>query len=258
MNCAFIANKLSPIKFKSYPKDNPKAKDLITLEQIRETVKRAPNLEARALLMVLKDSGLRISDICLLRAEDFIKSKVYKDQRDREFRSWNVSTIKTGAISNLCLGYESIDAIFDTLDGRTDGLIFDVNANNMSKRVRGYTAFMKREGVCVSAHSFRKTYVTRLLNSGISEIAIKMMVGKRVPRDMETYALIQSELLPNYARVYDKALALDESVHEISQVMKEVEFERTLTDQRIRDLEARFKDLLDKQAELYEEKLRSK
>ena len=85
-----------------------------------------------------------------------------------------------------------------------------------------------------------------------------LRLGKRVPRDMETYALIQSELLPNYARVYDKALALDESIHEISQVMKEVEFERTLTDQRIRDLEARFKDLLDKQAELYEEKLRSK
>ena len=38
------------------------------------------------------------------------------------------------------------------------------------------------------------------------------MTGKTVPRDMETYAKIQNELLPSYAEVYDKALALEKSV----------------------------------------------
>ncbi len=245
LNCAFLSNKLSPIKFNKYPKNNPKAKDLITIDQIRETVKRAPNLEARALLLTLKDSGLRISDICLLRAEDFIGAKILKDPLGREFRTWNIETVKTGAVSNVVLGYESVQAIFDTLDGRTEGRIFKVNANNLSKRIRGYTAFMKKNGVHLSAHSFRKTYVTRMLNSGISEIAIKMLVGKTVPRDMETYALIQSELLPNYAKVYDKALALDVSVG--VEAVKEVQIEQSetiaLLNRKIADQEALMQEL---------------
>ena len=39
-----------------------------------------------------------------------------------------------------------------------------------------------------AAHSFRKTYVTRMLNSGISEIAINMLVGKTAP---ETWSLMR-------------------------------------------------------------------
>jgi integrase len=221
LNAVFIANKLPTIKLDSYAKDNPKSKTVITLDQIRETLKRAPNLEARALIMILKDSGLRISDICLLKVQDFLNAQVFKDKAGREFRTWNIPTKKTGAIANMVLGYESVTAIKDHLDGREIGYIFDneskhlspeLKANNMSKRIRTYTRFLQKEGIRHSAHSFRHTFITRHLSLGVPEIRIKMLCGKRVPKDFEGYAHIQSELLTDYAELYDKTLSLSDTL----------------------------------------------
>ena len=170
---------------------------------------RGPTLKARnkALYMLLKDSGLRVSDASNLNVEDYhaarnvevggVNFKVFKP----------FATLKTGDLAHTILGPESTTHLDKYIGTRTTGPLFTDTQGQRWKSPAMTTHIMNSrrdalgDGIRVSAHSFRKYFVTTLEGAGLPADWIRILQGKA----QYVYSRPQDgpELLEAYARAYD-------------------------------------------------------
>ena len=147
----------------------------------------------RAIIMVLKDSGLRVSDISLINMEDWEKARTLKTEVG-EFKVFEAkATKKTGDLAYIHLGPESVNAVREYLKVRPEwtprpkekdekeSLFLDRPGTRMSNAAM--STLMKNLGLKtgsgkVSAHSFRKFHRTKLEGAGMPEAWVKKLQGK--------------------------------------------------------------------------------
>ena len=185
----------------------------ITGEQIREVYDYAMGIEwttlrNRALYMILKDSGLRISDAANLDVEQ------YHQARDVEIRGVPFKvfepfpTVKTGDLAHTILGPESIKVLDKLIGERVSGPIFldgkgcRWRAPAMSTHFRRVKKYALGGKLRISAHSYRKYNTTTLESAGMPLEWIKILQGKKA----YVYSRPQDgpELVEAYAKAYDK------------------------------------------------------
>jgi len=265
LNAVLEANDLPKIKLDKYTTSTPKAKSKIQREQVKEVIMNAGSQRARAIIFLLKDSGLRVGDIVKLEVEDFLKAQVIRDDKGREFRKWRntIVTEKTGADAQIVLGYESVNAIKLHLGDRRTGRILvqvkrgigdNLNSKALTSNVRWLCKEVNQKGYNVSAHSFRKLFITNMSAYGVPLEMVKMMVGKTVPKTDATYLQYQDELVTKYMEAYPLALALDETASEVEQLKAEIEImseqNRRFADEMTSKTNSVIADLLAEMAEL--------
>ena len=200
---------------------HPKAKRAITLEQIKELIGYCGRrLRHKAIIYALKDSGLRIGDLAKLTVEDYLGASRHYDEEGREYRAWKelIITSKKDTTAHVHFGYEAIKILNEYIGQRTTGYIFlqeqhkigaPMNSGAISRMFYNLTEPLKKKGYNVSAHSFRKTFMTATIPKGLIEPMAKMIVGKQVDRSDVAYYQWESELTNTYMRVYPEALAID-------------------------------------------------
>ena len=172
----------------------------------------------------LHDSGQRISDILKLDVEDFYQYLRIADSETTEKTGYKgeycaIPTIakKTQSESIVHFGYQAVHAIKRYLEDRRIGPLFIATQRYeyaKGKRMiqQGFTSAVGRHvkklgKPKLSAHSFRNTFISAYKKQQVDDTYVKVMTGKTIPRDMDTY--LQYETTTCYLRFYDAALGLD-------------------------------------------------
>jgi len=148
----------------------------------------------RAILMGLKDSGLRISDVSALDVGDYLGAREVKvnDEIFKIFRD-PAETQKMGINAYIHLGPEAVSEIDkylnerrdmgDTLTGNSPLFMSDDGIRLSADAIKSFFMRMKKylgdDGGKISAHSLRKFHRTMLEGAGMPESWVKKLQGKK-------------------------------------------------------------------------------
>ena len=256
----FTANSIVwPIRSRDLPPSNPVGAKVVQLDQIKQLwdlVSNENKLRNRAILMMLKDTGLRRGDISKMNVEDYLGSQILETERGT-FRVYKpYETEKTGQHAYVHLGPECVDAVdnYLALDNRKTGpLYLDRNNKRLGKgsitmninRLAGYIS----NGDKISPHSFRKTHRT-LLEAHMPESYVKKLQGKRTYpyiRPQETGELTQA-YIDHYdaIRVFRQEQELEvvkQELKELSQAKVDADMIRYSQQSKVAELESSVEDL---------------
>lgn len=206
----------------------------------------------RALIMIAKDTGLRISDVSALDVEDYLDARSVKHEGE-EFKEFKpIVTKKTKAIAYSIIGPESIQALDTYLESRSakrgEPLFVDdkgkrMNVTAMSEQFRRFSDYLE-DSSKISAHSYRKYHETMLETAGIPLNWIKRYQGRKVSDSTGPYSnpqQIPDKLLNTYMENYH-VLRLFTEKRELETVKQELDQHKQNMDtmrvvQQVRDTE---------------------
>jgi len=237
INKFLSANELRPLKLDNQKKIDSKRKPMATPKHIRELFDlSSTNVRIRALLMTMKDTGLRVSDIEHLTVEDFRNSALTHDEFGREFRVWAepVTSRKTGVNAYVHLGYEAIPWIEAYVGNRREGSIFltksgmkPMKSHSMTTAIKNLCKPLNSRGIKISAHSLRIFFLTTFDTNRASNTG-KRIAGKRLPPTDDPYYATGENLTRDYIQVYNAERGL--SIFESGQFAKTQEEIQKLRD----------------------------
>jgi integrase len=236
-----------PLTPKDLPKVNNEGSRVALLDEIKQlwdVVGNELKERNRALLMVLKDTGLRVSDIVQLTCDQYYNSKKIETEQGT-FRIFRFITKKTSEPAYIHLGPESCESLDLYLGDRITGPLFLNRSNKPMTNVAltmliGRTASRIDGMKKLSAHSFRKTHRT-LLEARMPESYVKKLQGKSTDtyiRPEETGELTRS-YIENYdvLRVFKEDQELEQVKQELNQYKTESDMVRLSQLGRVSDLE---------------------
>lgn len=235
------------------------------IREIHDNMASGMKYRNRAVLMLLKDTGLRISDIAALNVGHYMDAEEVTNEFNESFKVLEeIATKKTGAIAYPHLGPEAIAAVYAYLvvDRMPEGggkLIKDsplfLNARGERIKTRTLTGIFTRQkrrlgkrGRRISAHSLRKFHLTRL-ETVMPQSWIYKLQGRTVRGSSAPYSLpeqTEGELTQAYINGYDRLRVfgkeaekekrtrdLEEEVERLNVVLREerskaLEYERRL------------------------------
>jgi len=207
------------------------------IRQIFDSVGSEFRFRNRALIMLLKDSGLRVSDASRLSVRDYRGAKAYKNEAGEEFRVFPAfKTQKTGHYAFIHLGPEAVGAIDDYLEEREedegtlspDGFLFSgrggesLSGEAMTSLFYRLCEPLRKKKEKVSAHSFRKYHRTQLEGAGMNTDWIKRLQGKVA----DTYSHPEQNglLTKRYIDAYENLRVFD------SNTLADIERDKRLAD----------------------------
>jgi len=166
----------------------PKKKDYpIQLSHIQGMLHAAPNLRARALIITLESTGLRVGDIVELKRGDI---EPFLDE-DKAPIGFELVTEKKRVPAHPFLHRTAVKILKEYLASRTDNFewlfpaetgqhVNEAEVDRMVKRVFKNAGF-KNGSFRIRTHILRKFTIGRLQDSDVEENLWKSIVGKTVP-----------------------------------------------------------------------------
>jgi site-specific recombinase XerD len=213
------------------------------LKAIFANVKKTKDaFKVKAILMTLKDSGLRVSDARALKYGQ-IQAPLEKGET---FIPLTLITKKNRTTAKTFLGPEAVEAIKAYLDERRKGTrriepevlkaespLFRTNENYKIKHIgrEGFSTIVRFQCQAIgekklSAHSFRKYFQTQLEAAGTSTNWIDQMIGHRLINSRDAYSLPSDEqLLEAYKNAYSQLRVYpdkNEVEERVTQLEKEI------------------------------------
>jgi integrase len=243
-----------------YPKGDSNGVKRASKEAILKTLvhKTRNSFTAHTLILFIKDTGLRISDVVALKCGD-IPQQIEKGVCPIQL---NVISEKTNILAKTFIGKEAIDALKAYFEIRkvgskwhkeivpekivansplfrswTRGLVKPLNRITASHLIRN--AFLYIGEKRMSAHSLRKKLQTDLEKAGINSNWIDQILGHRLINSRDAYSLpTDEELREAYIKAYDSIQVFshtDESLQPIGEAK-----DKALTDQSVSELEVTY------------------
>ena len=250
----------------------------INKDNIKKLLKWAENdTRIRALVMVAKDTGLRVSDLEKLTVDYYKGMRRFEDKHGRQYRYWSdpTTTEKKKVKAKVVMGPEAVDAVKDYIGNRETGALFlkvktaeehtvkhhgvevihraskagePMTSVAMTSALKHLAKPYRAQGVKISAHSLRKFFLNRWTSVNMSYG--KLMAGKKLPANDEAYTLADEEIVKKYAQYYDELLAIypfdqqaKEVKNELEKVKAELERERKSSGHHSRAIEELEKDV---------------
>lgn len=188
---------------------------------LANTKKTKDAKKTRAIIMFLKDSGLRVSDARALKVG--LVSQAL--ERGDQFIPLTLVTKKNKTTAKTFLGPESVLALKEYLDERRKGTrripaetitpdspLFRTNESGKVKNMgrEGFSALVRNQCKFIgedrlSAHSFRKYFQTQLEAAGTSTNWIDQMIGHRLINSRDAYSLpSEAQLREAYEKAYSQ------------------------------------------------------
>ena len=179
-------------------------------------------LTIKAIMLFIKDSGLRVSDVRRINYGDVAKQL----ENGETIIQLNIITEKTNLLAKTFIGEESIQAIKEYLDARKQGSkdsrnvepeiitrdspLFKIWTKGEIKRYSRHSlSSLMREAFAnvnedrMSAHSLRKKLQTDLEKAGINSNWIDQMLGHQLINSRDAYSLpTDEELREAYMKAY--------------------------------------------------------
>ena len=203
-----------------YPSGESLGHRAITKGEIIRMLDKA-SIGVRALILFLKDCGLRVSDVARLKLGDLQPGL----RNGYDFIPIQIITKKNKVQARTWIGPETVDALERYLDYRRRGTrrmppekveddspVFRARTNEvrplsrsgMSSTIAHMAKLIGLENE-VSAHGFRKFFQTRMESSGMNPDWIDQVVGRKLVGARGSYSLPETrELFEVYQRCYDE------------------------------------------------------
>ena len=203
-----------------YPKGDSNGAKRATKEQIFKALNFSAKkkLTTTALMLTLKDSALRVSDMRLLKCE------IILDNSEKKIIPIQRITKKTKLLAKTFIGEEAITALKAYLDKRrkgsrliqpetitrdsplfriwTTGKVKPMSRQNMSTLIRN--TFLKVGIKKVSAHSLRRYFQTTMEEANVNVNWIDQMMGHELVNCRGAYSKPTDEQLEKaYTKAYD-------------------------------------------------------
>jgi integrase/recombinase XerD len=185
------------------PRRSKKLPIVLSREEMLRILLATPNLKHRCILAMLYGSGLRISELINLKIADidFARKQVFiRRAKRRKDRVVVLSEKIYGLLNDYLQTYKPDTYLFNGQDGLqyTAGsvrqfLARSVKAAGISKRV--------------TPHTFRHTYATHLLESGVNLKYVQELLGHTRPETTQIYLHITKKQLLAVGSPLDSLLA---------------------------------------------------
>jgi site-specific recombinase XerD/uncharacterized coiled-coil protein SlyX len=203
--------------------DYPSGESLGSRAATKEDIKKLLNKNSKrmkALMLLLKDTGLRASDVVALNYGDVSEGL----ESDKQFIPLFLITKKNRITAKTFLGPEAVDSIKEYISERKEGTrrlppekvsfespLFRTRTPKVKRISRSglsstITYHAQRLGVNsqFSAHSFRKYFQTQLESAGVNPNWIDQMIGHRLINSRDAYSHpSDKQLLVSYRKAYN-------------------------------------------------------
>jgi integrase len=197
----------------------------------------------RGIIMMAKDTGLRMSDLSMMDLEHYASSQLVETDVG-PFRVFKpIRTKKTGDLAHIRIGPEAIEAIETWLKIRrhNPGPMFTKRGGGRLSRKGASALFLRKshhleDGYKISGHSFRKFHKTSLEGAGMNENWIRRLQGKA--HDVYS-APSEEELTEAYMSAYDRLRILGEPAAYTAKELETLKSDNALLQDRIERLEQR-------------------
>ena len=254
---------------KEIAKKTTHIKDNFTREEVALLVSSTTSPRNKAIIMILKDTGMAASDVCDLNIQDIKKAL---DNEDK-FIQVSYERNKTQEHGEPVLGYESLEGIKNWLRWReqhsfkctpesplfilTESYNYSDEELKQGIRLRGgdVTALVKyivkRAGLTdkrVSAHCLRIFNASQLESAGVNKNIVYRLQGRLIPDSGRVYS--KGEVLSSYIKAYDNLVigpkpqiieVADEDIEELrrknEELTEKLSQAKKEQDERIRQLE---------------------
>ncbi len=214
------------INYKEFEVDESLGREVVQekqLKQIWDSVGTENKLRNRAILAIIKDSGIRCSDVAELTIKEYKESQTIVDKYGNKFKVFSPKiSEKKRKRMYIHIGYEAINAIEAYLNMRNSQSIDEpliVNANGEKISSTSITNIVERicskVGNNLGAHSFRKFHFTMLTGAGIPESWVLKLEGKVNSTYNKSFEL--GKLTEKYIEAYS-----------VLKISKEAQFEKAL------------------------------
>ena len=201
-------------------------------------------LTIKAVMLLIKDSGLRVSDVRRLNYGDISKQL----ENGETIIQLNIITEKTNLLAKTFIGEEAIEALREYLEARKQGSkdsrsvepeiikkdspLFKVWTKGEIKRYSRHSlssimreAFVRVKEDRMSAHSLRKKLQTDLEKAGINSNWIDQILGHQLINSRDAYSLpTDEELKEAYSKAYQYIKVYSEGVTKTKEVQKNMQF----------------------------------
>jgi len=232
----FKANKLPfELDLEDLPSKTYSGQRAISKEQVRllhDYVGEEFRERNRAMIMMGKDLGFRISDICKLQHSHCeTATRILDDEGMTFLRMVPIKTIKKGYFADPHIGPEAVKAMdaFIEVRGTHAGPLFEKRGGGELGRKGGSAIFLRLAsklpggGFGVSAHSFRKYHNTQLEGAGMNTNWIKSLQGKSHYEYSDPQGLTITEKYIEcypHLRVFDDVYRIDKLEYKYEGVLK--------------------------------------
>lgn len=234
------------IKPRDKPRGDSAGQKYIQAEDIAEATRHGGRENPHrnvAVLLFLKDTGIRRGDLSQLTIEDYQATRVAENKDGETFKAWrDLRTKKMGITAKIHMGPESIDAVDRYLRVEhprpepEQPLFLQSNKNLKHGDIEPYGPIsggaaglaVKRmirlalgpEAYKRSAHSLRKYHKTRLEAAAVDEDWIHIMQGKAP----DTYSVPPDrDLMDAYMRGYEELRVFKPSTPDMSKMQRKIQ-----------------------------------
>lgn len=220
---SFFKENCHPLAFtaKDRPEGDSTGSRIPEKSEVRAMLNAARSQTLRALILFLKDSGLRVSDAVRLRWDD-------ATNYGNGFLGWQIVTKKRGVKGTPFVGPEATEAL--TQLPRKGARVFPMKAKTGSNALRDIIQRARLKGL--SGHGLRKYFNTELEGARVPEEYRYQFMGKKSgPYDEKRSRVLFEE----YRRAYGhlKVFGVDEG---LSRRLGEVEADNERLKREIRDM----------------------
>jgi integrase len=204
-----------------YPKGDSNGVKRATNEAILKVLSNRTrnSVTINPLILFMKDTGLRVSDVRLLKYGD-IANQI---ERGNKIIQINLITQKTKLLAKTFMGEESIKALKEYFEARrkgsrnvapetiaTNSPLFKLWASGEVKQIQRHSlsslireAFANVNEERMTAHSLRKKLQTDLEKAGINSNWIDQILGHQLINSRDAYSLpTDEELIEAYSKAY--------------------------------------------------------
>lgn len=200
-----------------YPSGESLGYRAATRENINRLLENASD-RTQAIILFLKDTGLRVSDVVSLKYGDLAKGL----EEEAEFIPLNIITKKNSIAAKTFVGPEAITALKKRLKERREGTrripqekitkdsplfrtkskkVAPVSRSGISSLINHHVKKIGLEGE-ISAHSLRKFFQTQMEAAGVHPNWVEQMMGHKLSGVRNSYSRPSSKQLEE---VYGKA-----------------------------------------------------
>jgi integrase len=204
-----------------YPKGDSNGVKRATKEAILKVLenKTRNSVTIKPLILFMKDTGLRVSDVRQLKYGDIAS----QFERGDKIIQINIITLKTKLLAKTFIGEESIHALKEYFDARRKGSrnvapetltrnspLFKLWAHGEVKQIQRHSlsslireAFVNVNEERITAHSLRKKLQTDLEKAGVNSNWIDQILGHQLINSRDAYSLpTDEELRDAYMKAY--------------------------------------------------------
>ena len=190
-----------------YPKKAFILPKVISVQEVKKIIEGCPNLKHKTILMTLYSTGMRVGELLNLKVSDIDSKRgvivIYqgKGAKDREV------PLPKSLLIQLRNYYKAYRPKLFLFEGQAGGTYTATSVNHVIKDACEKAGIKKS----VSAHMFRHSYATHMLESGTDLRYIQVLLGHKSSKTTEIYTHVSNNKLSSLQNPLDNlGLSLSE------------------------------------------------